>query len=65
MKKYTNTEQMLAPVVFEGVTQFLRRGEFIVTDLVALNVPEGVVITEVDEKIDSLDKTVISKKKPK
>ena len=48
-KKYLNTCQMLRCVEFKGFAQFLRRGDFIITDAEVIKVPVGVVVTEIKE----------------
>ena len=52
MKKYTNSTHMMSLVEFEGMTQFLRRGDSITTDKVAINIPEGIIVEEVGEAMD-------------
>lgn len=47
MKRYRNESHKLVCVEFEGLAQFLRRGDQIETDKKLIKLPEGVVVTTI------------------
>lgn len=56
MKRYINESHRLVCVEFEGVAQFLRRGDAIETDKKVLKIPKGVVVTTVRKSKSSAKK---------
>ena len=47
MKKYQNVSQFMSFVEFETHTQFLRRGQSVVTDEKATRVPDEIEIIDI------------------
>lgn len=48
MKRYLNNSHRLVAVEFETFTQFLRRGDAIITEEEAKKIPEGVTVTDME-----------------
>jgi len=63
MKKYTNMDSQMQCVEFEGVAQFLRRGQSVTNDLKTIRVPKGVLVEDVVETKQSETKKTTKRRK--
>ena len=62
MKKYTNIDTQMLCVEFEGLAQFLRRGQSITNDLKTIRVPKGILVEDVVESAPEVKKSTKKRK---
>lgn len=63
MKKYQNVTAKSLCVEFQTFAQFLFRGQFVVSDEKPKTVPEGIVVTDVEEPKEEAKKAAPKKKR--
>jgi len=61
MKKYTNITNAMVCVEFEGVAQFLRRGQSVTNDLKVIKLPKSVLVEDLTPTKVIKTKTAVKK----